>query len=272
MSSKATKSLSISSIESFPRVVEHNKRFLHSDSSVSYQTGNLPSNIGNDSIKEIISRSVSYMNEDDDSYTSKSFIHGVILVTIMITSLVAFICSKVRRCSFYVDIQNYENCSKYFLFYSIMTITSCLVTFLIYFLHLIAQCDIMCINKRKYALEILVISIVAVLLSISSICYMTYTDIFTETFTLTSFIFTSISIILYFVRIFFLFYEKSSKRRKFQRQSTRSYPRRSLTKPPSVSYDNGTTSQPKVISYVRNIQNMKNLLMSDDIDDEVFIQ
>lgn len=268
MSSKVTKSLSACSAESSTPPPNPSKRFLHSDSSVSYQFSNVSSTINQDSIKEIISRSVSYMNDDLETNTSKSLVHGLILVTIMITSLIAFICSKVRRCSHQVDIYNFEDCSKYFLFYSIMTIVSCLITFTIYFLHLIAQCDILCLTKRKYGLEIFLITLVASLLAFSTICYMLHTDIFTETFTLTSFIFTSISILLYVVRIVFLFGEKISKQRK-KRQMNRSF------RPNQANLENGTTSSPaRVISYVRNSQRKKTLSTSasDEIEDEVFIQ
>nr|XP_027198519.1 uncharacterized protein LOC113792783 [Dermatophagoides pteronyssinus] len=234
------------------------KRLLHhSDSTISYPISDnnqcSPISIGSrdnqlsmqDNIKELLSRL--NQSEDIETSTSRSIIHGLILVTIMITSLVAFVCSKVRRCSNFINLYDYEHCSKYFLFYSSMTIISCLATFIIYFLHLISQCDILCLSKKKYEFEIMFISIISCLLVLSSICYMTHTNIFAESFTLI---------------------KKRSQRRCaiLKRRLNLDLQQHSIN---SNRFDNA-----KVVSYVRNNQRSKTLStsLSDDFEDDVFIQ
>ncbi|KAJ6221308.1 hypothetical protein RDWZM_007120 [Blomia tropicalis] len=302
MNSKVSISMSTSSADSFGQHnQQHNilqqtrgssqKRLLHSDSSISYQMSHYRRE---DSIQqpqspaiinELLSRNLSsYMNQDDDEIettTSRSFIHGFILVSVMISSLIAFICSKVRRCSSttfsLIDVNTIEDCSKYFHFYSTMTIISCLITFLIYFLHLIAQCDILCLTRKKYEYEITTIVIIGSLLSFSIICYSIRIDIFAESFTLTSLILSTISSILYFIRAIILIFEMIQQRRKRyeKKQSFRDLAmmRRSISKDQSsVAEVQPTTT--KVISYVRSSQRTKTIStsVSDDLEDDVFIQ
>ena len=268
-------SMSTSSIESFNQRTSQ-KRLLNRESSVPYQVDSQP-NFPEDNIKKIISQSVAYISEDVETTTSKSFIHGFILVTIMITSLIAFICCKVRRCTNYVDVNYYKDCSKYFHFYSMMTIASCLVTFLIYFLHLIAQCDIMCLTRKKYEYEIITIASIGSLLLISSLCYMAHTDPFLESFTLTSFILSAISVTLYLLRIIILTCEMISQRRKTSMQANRNMPellKRSISKDQSSLVNAEALPVTKVISYVRNSQRKKTMStsISEDLEDDVFIQ
>src|SRR5699024_2768062 len=114
--------------------------------------------------------------------------------SIMISSLVAFICGKVHRCiSSYTDLRTYEDCSRFYTFYWAMTIISALVAFLIYFLHLIAQCDILCLSRKKYQFEILTIISTCCLLLLSSLCYLAHTDIFADSFTLASLALSAVS-------------------------------------------------------------------------------
>ncbi|XP_075585513.1 uncharacterized protein LOC124492481 [Dermatophagoides farinae] len=244
------------SIDSFRNISQ--KRLLHhSDSTISYQIDNHcpPISIGSrentasmqENVKELLSRLS--QSEDIETSTSRSIVHGLILVTIMITSLVAFVCSKVRRCSNFVNLYDYEYCSKYFLFYSSMTIISCLATFIIYFLHLISQCDFLCLSKKKYEFEIMFISIISCLLVLSSICYMTHTNIFAESFTL--------------------------MKKRSQRRCAVLKRRLNLDLQHSIhSIGLNRVDNAKVVSYVRNNQRSKTLStsISDDFEDDVFIQ
>ena len=260
------------------------KRLLHhSDSTISYPISDnnqcSPISIGSrdnqlsmqDNIKELLSRL--NQSEDIETSTSRSIIHGLILVTIMITSLIAFVCSKVRRCSNFINLYDYEHCSKYFLFYSSMTIISCLATFIIYFLHLISQCDILCLSKKKYEFEIMFISIISCLLVLSSICYMTHTNIFAESFTLVSFIFSSLSNVLYWLRIIILIYEMLQIKKRSQRRCAILKRRLNLDLQ-QHSINSNRFDNAKVVSYVRNNQRSKTLStsLSDDFEDDVFIQ
>ena len=279
MNPKVSISMSTSSMESFNQRASQ-KRLLHSDSSVSYQV-NHPTSFREDSIKEIISRSVALMNDEDiETTTSRSFVHGLILIMIMVSSLIAFICSKVRRCSNYSDLSNYEECSKYFSLYSWTTICSCIVTFFIYFLHLIGQCDVLCLTRKKYEFEIMAIAIMCSCQSIASVCYVAHTYIFSESFTLTSLILSAIVVTLYLLRIIILAYEMVSQRTKRSKQNSQRVrdiilTRRSISKDQSslVCAEN-TLPVTKVISYVRNAQRKKTLStsVSEDYEDEVFIQ
>lgn len=291
--SKVSTSMSTSSVESFQRRTSQ-KRVLHSDSSVSYQVSSLPPTqfSREESIKEIITRSVAYLNENEDDLettTSRSLVHGCILVSIIITSLAAFICAKVRRCSSYTDLSNYEDCTRYFAYYSCMTVTSSLLTFLIYFLHLISQCDLLCLTERKYEVEILSITGVGSLLLLSSLSYLAHTDIFAESFTLASLLLSSVSVLLYLLRVSILAYEMVSRRRKRLRKRSQCardlvFTQRSLSKENQGSVtvlgggEQGTTGAvpvTKVITYVRNAPRKKTLstsLSDADLEDDVFIQ
>lgn len=112
----------------------------------------------------------------DESTTSHSIIHGIILVTIMIASLGAFVFSKLKRPCDGVVKDSTKDCPfLVVLFYSIINILSCLTSFTIYFLHLIGQCD--CSIKRKLAVEISVIIVVVASLSTSIILLIIRTDV-----------------------------------------------------------------------------------------------
>lgn len=287
--SKVSVSMSTSSVESFQRRTSQKR--LHSDSSVSYQVSSLPPTqfSREESIKEIITRSVAYLNDNEDGLettTSRSLLHGCILVSIMITSLAAFICAKVRRCSSYTDLSNYEDCTRYFAYYSWMTVTSSLVTFLIYFLHLISQCDLLCLTGRKYEVEILTITSVGSLLLLSSLSYLAHTDIFAETFTLASLLLSSLSVLLYLLRVSILAYEMVSQRRRRLRKRSQCardivFTQRSLSKDNQgsvIGLEGGEQGTPvavnKVITYVRNAPRKKTLstsLSDADLEDDVFI-
>lgn len=290
---KVSVSMSTSSVESFQRRSSQ-KRLLHSDSSVSYQVSSLPPTqfSREESIKEIITRSVAYLNENEDDLettTSRSLLHGFILVSIMITSLAAFVCGEVRRCSSYTDLSNFEECTRYFTYYSWMTVTSALVTFLIYFLHLISQCDLFCLTRRKYEVELVTISSVGSLLLLTSLSYLAHTDIFSESFTLASLMLSSLSVLLYLLRVAILSYEMVSRRRKRLRKRSECardimFTQRSLSKDNQGSMtvlqggETGTASAvplTKVITYVRNAPRKKTLstsLSDADLEDDVFIQ
>jgi len=273
MNPKASMSMSISSADSFNQRASQ-KRLMHSDSSVSYQV-NIPNNLR----EEIISR-VAYTKEEIESSTSRSFVQGLILVSIMVASLIAFISCKVRPCSStYIEDSNYEDCLKYFHFYSIMTISSCLVTFLIYFLHLIAQCDILCLRRKKYEFEIITIVVICCLFMFSSISYLARTNIFADSFTLASLILSAISISLYLLRIMVLTFEMISQKRKVDRTNSQSIfarlPQQRSTKDQNVLLPTESAfPTSKVISYVRSTQRTKTLStsVSDDLEDDVFIQ
>lgn len=100
------------------------------------------------------------------SSTSHSVFHGCVLVLIMITSLISFICTKIKHpCEYSIY---FKDCALFsLLFYSIIMITSCLTAFVIYFLHLIGQCDVSWWGKRKIVFEVVIIAIVIALISAS---------------------------------------------------------------------------------------------------------
>src|SRR5690625_2780997 len=98
MSRKTSVSTTVSSADSFnQRRPTSQKRLLHSDSSVSYQISGLPSlppfiyqrQQSDSIIRDVVSRAASHGGVDADldaTATSRSVVHGLILVTIMITS------------------------------------------------------------------------------------------------------------------------------------------------------------------------------------------
>ena len=88
-----------------------------------------------------------------ESSTSNSIFHGMVLIAIMTTSLVSFIGSLMYD---FCDVP--FNCSRSIhTFFTITSILSCTFCFLIYFLHLVGQCDYVTWSaKRKVMLEILV--------------------------------------------------------------------------------------------------------------------
>lgn len=275
-------SKSLDSNESFSFNESNPKRLLHSDSSVTYHLNNVasPVFVRGDSVKQLLSQTMS-IHEDIDTITSKSFVHGFILVAIMILSLISFITSKVRRCSDYTDVNSYENCSKYFMFYSVMTISSCMISFLIYFLHLISQCDILCLSQSKYQTEISIIALVALLQLVSLVLYYLHTDIFMESFTLASVVLACITVALYFCRMIILICETIQRKHRTARQlahhveSVRKRNRSTASRDTVcvLTMNEALPGSTKVVSYVRADQRKKTLSTStsDDFDDDVFI-
>lgn len=305
MSSKVSASMSTSFDESSFQRRSIGKRPLHSDSSVSYQVQSggtglpphqpppPPTFSREESIKEIISRSVAYLNEEEDQLettTSRSWVHGCILGAIMITSLVAFITSKLRPvCSTYSDLGSYELCTRHFTYYSAMAVASSVVAFAVYFLHLISQCDLLCLRRKKYEVEIVTLTAVGALLLLSSLTYLAHTDIFAEWHTLASLLLSAASVLLYLLRVSILSYEMVSRRRRRLRKSSQCARELVLTTQRSLSKDHcgsvteqatvtmtTATAMPptKVITYVRNGTRKKTLSssLSEDLEDDVFIQ
>ena len=136
-----------------------------------------PPNYRNGTALRSISSSITQSEINcDESTTSHSIIHGIILVTIMIASLGAFVFSKLKRPCDGVVKDNTKDCPfSVVLFYSIINILSCLTSFTIYFLHLIGQCD--CSIKKKLAIEISVIIVVVASLSTSITLLIIRTDV-----------------------------------------------------------------------------------------------
>lgn len=159
----------------------------------------LPPNFRNGSISgvaSLASRDLE-MNEIESS-TSTSPFHGIILVSIMLSSLIAFVCLKVQRpCD---GLQ--EDCQmSVALFFSVITIISCLISFIIYFLHLIGQCDAQWIVNKKFTIEIVFISAIVLLLITSTALMVMKTRVCDHWEGIVSLFCSSISIIGYTIRM-----------------------------------------------------------------------
>lgn len=144
-----------------------------------------------------------------ESATSSSLIHGTILIAIMLSSLAAFVCSKLKDpCEDYFLAPSFD-CSLFFsLFFSIINILSCLYAFTVYFLHLVGQCDYLTWSaRRKVSLEILCTFMVIFVLAASVLLLLTQTTAKHSAISVISAIFAFGSIVLYCVRNLLLFRE-----------------------------------------------------------------
>jgi hypothetical protein len=126
----------------------------------------------------------------------------------MLSSLVAFICSKIKRpnCdndtnNMTIDINTNDCPMAVVLYFSVITIISCLISFIIYFLHLIGQCDVSWLAKRKFAIEIIIISTVTLLLIIANSLMVSQTKVLDDYIGILSIVCSSSSIIGYGIRM-----------------------------------------------------------------------
>ena len=165
----------------------------------------LPPNFRNGSIAGITSLSSRDVQLSSmESSTSSSVFHGIILVSIMLSSLIAFVCSKIRRPCDHSSYMSDQNCPlSVVLFYSVITIISCLISFVIYFLHLVGQCDLQWIVRKKVTIEMVIISIIVLLLITANTFMVIRTRIWRSDnwFGITSIMCSSFSIIGYTIRI-----------------------------------------------------------------------
>jgi hypothetical protein len=173
----------------------------------------LPPNFRQGSVSRTISISSNGLPSNvelnsDESTTSSSLFHGIILVSIMLSSLIAFICSKIKRpnCdndtnNMTIDINANDCPMAVVLYFSVTTIISCLISFIIYFLHLIGQCDVSWLAKRKFAIEIIIISTVTLLLIIANSLMVSQTKVLDDYIGILSIVCSSSSIIGYGIRM-----------------------------------------------------------------------
>ena len=144
-----------------------------------------------------------------ESATSSSLICGLILIVIMLLSLSAFVCSKiVDPCEdfFLTDLMDCSNLAS--AYFSLVNIYSCLYSFLIYFLHLVGQCDYISWSaRRKVTLEIL-LTLFLITLLLSSILFLIFrTAAPYQTVSLTAITFSAIAILFYALRVIMLLRE-----------------------------------------------------------------
>lgn len=105
-----------------------------------------------------------------ESSTSSSILHGIVLICIMISSLISFVLSLISEvCDDHFNV----NCStNSLLAYSLTSMLSCLFCFIIYFLHLIGQCDYVSWSaKRKIIAEIIgtFFMLLSIIISVTSL-------------------------------------------------------------------------------------------------------
>lgn len=137
------------------------------------------------------------------SATSISLLHGLLLISIIITSLAAFVCSKLRDpCEDFFLAPNYD-CSPIFgVIFSVFYVLSCLYAFTVYFLHLIGKCDYISWSaRRKVAIEIVCTVLMLLLLITSGILLLTRTMALHSGTLITSVVFATVVIVLYALRI-----------------------------------------------------------------------
>ncbi|RWS01068.1 hypothetical protein B4U79_02708, partial [Dinothrombium tinctorium] len=144
-----------------------------------------------------------------ESATSSSPLHGVILIGIMLCSLAAFICSKLRDPCEDAFVISTKNCSMAVaLYFSVVNISSCLYSFIIYFLHLVGQCDYISWSaKRKVALEIVVTFIIMFILFTALVLLLHSTVAIYYPITLVGSAFSGLAILCYGLRILLLLRE-----------------------------------------------------------------
>lgn len=153
-----------------------------------------------------------------ESSTSNSIFHGMVLIVVMTTSLVSFIGSLMYD---FCDVP--FNCSRSIhTFFTITSILSCTFCFLVYFLHLVGQCDYVTWSaKRKVMAEILFTMVIFILV-VSTIVTATHHSLWKnppietskKIITIISIVSLLISAICYIVRILSLTLEVRMLRNK----------------------------------------------------------
>lgn len=136
------------------------------------------------------------------SATSSSLFHGIILLLIMLTSLAAFVASKLSDpCEDFYLTDNLECSTLTSISFSVINILSCLYSFTIYFLHLIGQCDYITWSaRRKVSAEILCTLGMISALTGSIVALFTKTLALKNTVSLVASVFSMVTIFLYFIR------------------------------------------------------------------------
>ena len=146
-----------------------------------------------------------------ESVTSSSYLHGFILIAIILLSITAFILSKLQDAceDFFFNAANHSTCyptSQWF-FSSMLLVTS-LFAFIVYFLHLIGQCDYLnLMAKRKVFTEILITCLVIFCLLLSSLTLILTTVAIFNWINTVSLIIAFVVCVLYKIRIYLLFRE-----------------------------------------------------------------
>lgn len=146
-----------------------------------------------------------------ESVTSSSYLHGFILIAIILLSITAFVLSKLQDAceDFFFNSANHSTCypTSQWLFSSMLLFTS-LFAFIVYFLHLIGQCDYLnLMAKRKVFTEILVTCLVIFCLLLSSLTLILTTVAIFNWINTVSLIIAFVVCVLYKVRIYLLFRE-----------------------------------------------------------------
>lgn len=146
-----------------------------------------------------------------ESVTSSSYLHGFILIAIILLSITAFVLSKLQDAceDFFFNSANHSTCypTSQFLFSSMLLFTS-LFAFIVYFLHLVGQCDYLnLMAKRKVFTEILVTCLVIFCLLLSSLTLILTTVAIFNWINTVSLIIAFVVCVLYKVRIYLLFRE-----------------------------------------------------------------
>lgn len=146
-----------------------------------------------------------------ESVTSSSYLHGFILISIILLSIIAFVLSKLQDAceDFFFSTVNHGTCYQTSqLFFSSMLLCTSLFAFIVYFLHLIGQCDYLnLMAKRKVFTEILITCLVIFCLLLSSLTLILTTVAIFNWINTVSLIIAFIVCILFKVRIYLLFRE-----------------------------------------------------------------
>jgi len=153
--------------------------------------------------------------KQQESSTSSSKVQGIVLITIVFSSLIAFlfaITSDSCQDKYLKETPSGTDCSTTAgILYIICNILLCLLCFVIYFLHLIGQCDYIGLSrKRKIICEIVVICILCVLF-VTAIYYVVVDTlaIYTNAY-ISSIVFAIIALCSSVCRIFILTREAHS--------------------------------------------------------------
>ena len=143
-----------------------------------------------------------------ESVTSSSCLHGFILIAVILLSITAFVLSKFRdACEdyFYHRAHCYQTSQWFF---SSMLLIISLYAFIVYFLHLIGQCDYLnLMAKRKVFTEILVTCLIIFCLLLSSILLIVTTVAMYNYINTVSVVIALVVCILYKIRIYLLYRE-----------------------------------------------------------------
>lgn len=139
-----------------------------------------------------------------ESTTSSSILHGFNMILIMLSSLGAFICSLVQdacdesfaaiRCSVLVAAA-----------FPLVNVCSCITFFVMYFLHLVGQCDYLSWSaRRKVSMELM--GTLCVLLSVVTVTILVYltTLAWNQETTRYGIVFAVVSVLCILVRILLL--------------------------------------------------------------------